>query len=383
MDSILRILDANLNRVREGWRVMEDAARFHLNSGELSAKIKDLRHGLREAVKAAHLDEAMLQAGRDTAGDVGTGNKTATEFSRGSLRDMVVAAGKRVGEALRAIEESVKIRAFGPRGEAAMPGAAAMGPPPSERFEKLRYRHYDVEKAMVLAMGAAKACPQWRLCVIISEKLCRRPWQEVARLAKAGGADCLQLREKEMRDAELLRRAREFVEIAHERTPVSVFDPDPEAQPGEMAHAIINDRPDIALLCGADGVHVGRQDLPIRSVRQIVGERMWVGFSTHYLSEAAQARDEGADYCGVGAMFATSTKAEVVTGPAYLRTYLDANPHIPHLAIGGITPQNLPELIRAGARGIAVSSVVCGAEEPGMVCRELRRMMDEAAGSGR
>lgn len=378
MDSVLRIIDAGLNRVREGWRVMEDAARFHLDSGDLCERLKSLRHDLARSAREAGLDEALLQSMRNTPGDVGTSITTAAEGRRAGLRDAVIAAGKRAGEALRSIEEAIKVRRSGPTGPTDAPAGAAN---PGAPFERLRYRHYDLERELVLAMGAARVPPQWRLCVLITESLCRLSWQEVARLAKASGADCLQLREPGLPDAELLVRARELVEIGRTREPVSVFDTDPQAQPGTTAHVIINNRPDIALLAGADGVHLGQCDLPVREARRIVGERLWIGASTHDLTEARGARDAGADYCGVGAMFASSTKQREVSGHGYLQAYL-AQPtlaRIPHLAIGGITPENAGVLAAAGARGVAVSSAVCASDDPGGVCRALVRAMERVS----
>lgn len=367
MDPALRIIDANLNRCREGWRVMEDVARFALNHADLSEKVKTLRHDLAGATRLAGLDAALLASGRDAAADVGTAIKTPAELSRSSLRDAVIAAGNRAGEALRSIEEAVKVRSG-----------------PSHLFERLRYRHYDVERDLVLAMGSGRACRQWRVCVLITEALCTRlPWDEVARLARLGGADCLQLREKGLPDRELLRRAKVLVEIGHEYLP-----PHPRAeydtQPTPPASVIINDRPDIALLAGADGVHLGVHDLPVREARRIVGERLWIGASTHTEFEAREAVSAGADYVGVGAMFETATKREQVSGPAFMRWMSSGEgfPGVPALAIGGITIANVAQVVQAGARGVAVSSVVCASDQPGAVVAELRSAIGAALPGG-
>src|SRR5690606_33559530 len=105
---------------------------------------------------------------------------------------------------------------------------------------------------------------------------------------------------------------------------------------------IVNDRPDIALLSGADGVHVGQGDLPCRDVRKLVGRQLMIGVSTARLDEVRAAVEHGADYVGVGPMFATTTKQkDVIVGPAYLRAVVTAFPRLPHLAIAGITPDNI------------------------------------------
>lgn len=372
---MLRIIDANLNRAREGLRVMEDVARFHLNRGDLCESLKSIRHGLQSACRAAGLDELALLAARDTPGDVGTTIKTGTELARGSLADAALAAGKRAGEALRAIEESLKVRGGSPDASAGV--------------ERLRYTLYDVEKRLMAAMAprvpptasvpvgrADRPCPQWRLCVLITESLCKLPWWQVAQLARRGGADCLQLREKDLSAAELLRRARQLVEIAtdHDGPDDRAIAHGADPTPVPPCHVIINDRPDVAIAAGAHGVHLGRDDMPIAEARRIVGPRLWIGASTHMLQEAREAAGAGADYCGVGAMFAGTTKARPPSGPAYLKQYLAdrALAALPHLAIGGISAENLTSLRKAGCRGVAVSSAVCASAEPGSVCRELR-----------
>jgi len=349
---LLRIIDANANRAREALRIMEDAARFGLNHAPLAATLKSLRHDLRAAIDSlAGIDRTDLLASRDTPADVGTSISTPAESARDGLRGIALAAGSRLTEALRAIEESAK----------------ALGAD-HRPFEALRYRAYTAEKDLALALPSSAAshpCPQWQLCVLITESLCtHHPWLEVARLALAGGADCLQLREKSLPDRELLTRARALVALAKSTKP--------PAPPTAHPSIIINDRPDIALLAGADGVHLGQDDLSIHDARSIVGPRLWIGISTTNLDQALAATN--ADYCGLGPMFPTTTKHKpTLAGPAYIKAYL-ADPLLqsrPHLAIGGISPGNISQLHSAGCRGIAVSSAVCSAKDPTKTCRLL------------
>lgn len=342
MGSVLRILDANANRAREALRVMEEAARFILDHRELSSACKTLRHDLAAAL--ATLGD--LPASRDTPGDVGTTMSTAAETRRGSIAEVAAAAGKRLSEALRALEEYGKLI-----------DADAAG-----RLEQLRYRGYDLEQRLGLALEHTR-CRQWRLCVLLSEALCPRgDWQAVAAAAIEGGADCLQLREKTLDAGPLLRRARALVKLARPRG-VSV---------------IVNDRPDVALAAEADGVHLGQSDLPCREVRQLAGGRLLIGVSTSNLDEARQAIAEGASYCGVGPMFATTTKhKDRIAGPAYMRAFVDELPGVPHLAIGGITAKNAGPVVAAGACGLAVSSAVCGADDPKTAARALRAVYDD------
>ncbi|MCW5764831.1 MAG: thiamine phosphate synthase [Phycisphaeraceae bacterium] len=367
MDALHRMLDANLNRAREGLRVLEDTARFALDSEALSREFKEIRHVLRDVVRAVDPTRAALLLSRDTPGDVGVAITTVQEAMRTNLHDVAAAAAARAGEALRSVEEACK----------------ALAPAAAPPVERARYRLYDAEKKLLLALGTGRG-RQWRLCVIITASLCTHmDWRLVAEYAIAGGADCVQLREKGLPDGELLRRARDLVEIAKTPKPPSVFAApgDAAAEPGPTASVIINDRADIAFLSGADGVHLGQDDLPVAEARRIGGPRLLVGVSTHNPEEARRALLDGADYAGVGAMFPSETKRRPVSGPEYLGQFLAAverSRPMPHLAIGGITPENVGQLARAGCRGVAVSSAVCGSREPGTVCRRILEAMTAA-----
>lgn len=351
MNSALRIIDASANRAREAMRVMEDAARFILDHRDLCAQIKSMRHDLAGALDALPRPGSEL-ASRDTPGDVGTRITHPREVTRAGSRAAVVAAGKRLTEALRSIEEYAK--AVGAGETAAI-------------VEQVRYRAYDAERTLTLAMGTGRS-RQWTLCVLVTESLCEHhSWLDVARLAIEGGADCIQLREKMMEGGELERRARALVELCR----------------GHGASVIVNDRVDVALASGADGVHLGREDVSVKSARCIAGFELLIGVSTSSIEEARAALHAGADYCGVGAMFPTTTRhKDSISGPAYMREYAAHEPALPpHLAIGGITPRNVGEVVDAGARGVAVSSAVCAAEHPDEVCRTLARSLIDRHGA--
>lgn len=360
MNPAARIIDANANRAREGLRVLEDIARFALDDAKLSAELKSLRHDLRAALDSLPIDKAALLSSRDTEGDVGTAISTPAEYARTGLRDVALAAASRLTEALRSIEEAAKV--FAPPSKRTSSNPSMVPDRGAAKFESLRYRAYSVEKSLILRLRNT-TCPQWRLCVLITSSLCKHHgWLEVARRAIEGGADCIQLREKNLDGGPLLDAARQLVDLARPRG----------------VRVIVNDRPDIAILSGADGVHLGQTDLRVADVRSLAGFRLLVGISTGTIEQARAAADTGADYCGVGPMFATTTKDKpVLSGPAYLREYLcdPRTQSIPHLAIGGIAPANIHELAAVGCRGVAVSSVVCGAEDPAEVCRQLVRAL--------
>lgn len=340
--SVLRIIDANLNRAREALRVVEDYARFVLDDADLQRELKELRHVLAGAT-AQIVGQAILF--RDTAGDVGTGSKTGAEVSRANLSEVVTAAGKRLGEALRTIEEYLKIES----------------PTDAATVEQVRYRFYDLETRIARTFRGAERFADVSLYVLITESACRRPWREVARVAIDGGADCLQLREKSLESGELLARARELVEMARPRG----------------VKIIINDRPDIAVLSGADGVHVGQQDLSAIEARKIVGKDRIVGVSTHNLEQARQARLDGADYIGVGPVFVSPTKPrDFLPGLDYARQAA-AEIGLPSIAIAGITPENLDQVLETGVSGVAVTAAVSGSEDVQGVVAGMKRRISE------
>ena len=338
-NEIYRIIDANANRAREALRVAEEAARFAMERPDLAEALKRLRHDLRAAME--RLDAQALLLARDTAGDVGTAISTAAERTRAGTADVARAAFKRLTEALRAIEE------YGKALDAEM----------AATVERIRYRTYDLEKRFEEASRPKVRLAAGGLCVLLTESLCRRPWQEVLHAVLAGGAAAVQVREKGMPDGQLLARARETSRAAHEAGAI----------------AIVNDRPDIAVLAAADGVHVGQGDLAPNEARRIVGPDRIVGVSTHSLAQALAAAEAGADYIGCGPMFQSTTKPqEVIPGPT-LAAEVVRLVGLPVMAIGGITTESAPQVLAAGVRWLAVSSVVCSAADPEA---ETRRMVE-------
>ncbi|MFI5381114.1 MAG: thiamine phosphate synthase [Tepidisphaerales bacterium] len=401
--SAYRILDANANRAREALRVLEDYARFALDDDAMSGELKAIRHELAR-LTGPYLPDAILH--RDTAGDVGTDNKTAAEMHREDLAGVVVAAGKRLGEALRVLEEVLKTVAPTPssaqlsadegatifRGNGdvseyrhhglearatncsqaeAIPGNTATplaedvpvrAPAPlapALLLEKLRYRFYIAEQTIARTLRPATRFADVRLYVLITESLCRRPWLEVAERAILGGADCLQLREKQLDGGEFLRRARLLADLCRRHNVL----------------CIINDRPDIAVLAGADGVHVGQEDLPAVEARKIVGHGKLVGVSTHCIEQARQAVLDGADYIGVGPVFPSSTKPrDILPGLDYARQ-VAGEIRIPAVAIAGITHENIGDVIATGIRAVAVTAAVVAQDDVQSAARELKNRL--------
>jgi thiamine-phosphate pyrophosphorylase len=180
--------------------------------------------------------------------------------------------------------------------------------------------------------------------------------------ALAGGADLFQLRDKEAPDDELLAAAESARDRCH----------------AAGALFVLNDRPDLAVACGADGVHVGQDDTPVARAREIVGDDAIIGLSTHSVKQAQAGCRSGADYVAVGPVHATPTKeGRPAIGVEPIR-YAAAHVDIPWFAIGGIDAQTVGEVVHAGARRIVVVRALAHADDPQAVARDLRARMNGA-----
>lgn len=199
-----------------------------------------------------------------------------------------------------------------------------------------------------------------RLHVITDDRI-RSRWTHIALARKlASSADTIQLRDKERPVSELIEiAARMRVVCADAGTPF-----------------IVNDRADIALAVGADGVHLGQDDLPIAAARKLLGPERIIGASTASVEEAVRAEREGADYIGFGHVYPTGSKAKSTPpkGPGAVREIVAAV-SIPVIAIGGIHAANIRPVLEAGAWGVAVIGAVCGADDPAEAARELKDAM--------
>ena len=421
--STLRILDANFNRAREALRVMEDFARFELDDALLTEACKTLRHALAEAVwradgisNTAEQDpprppfttaplfrstsgrlgsgsparagsggspdaprsavgkkggesapessttpfrvglgsdgsartevRGSLTAFRDIVGDVGREVTAPGEFRRADAADVAVAAARRLSEALRSIEEYGKT-------------LPAIGSDFAAAIETLRYRGYEIERRLALTVRAKEKFGGVRLYVIISEAFCRTDWFATAEAVLEGGADCLQLREKDLPDRELLARAKRLAVLCRKRERM----------------LIINDRPDIAAAAGAHGVHLGQDDLPIAAARRILPPWAVVGKSTHTPEQIETAAAEAPDYLAVGPMFPSRTKAqEHIAGPEALRS-ASALTSSPLVAIGGIDEANAQDLLAIGPVCLCVCGAIISGPDPGLAARRFRQII--------
>jgi thiamine-phosphate pyrophosphorylase len=179
---------------------------------------------------------------------------------------------------------------------------------------------------------------------------------EITRLAIAGGADTIQYRQKSGSTREMIEIARNMKRLCSE-TGVTF---------------IVNDRLDVAIAAEADGVHLGQDDFPIPMARGLLGEDRIIGGSASTLDEARKCLSEGADYVGFGPVYPTSSKddAGTVSGIDILKQVVEIIP-LPIIAIGGVGAENIPDVMRAGAHGIAVISAVCCQDDPEEATRSL------------
>lgn len=204
----------------------------------------------------------------------------------------------------------------------------------------------------------------WRVYVVTDTRHAGgRSHREIALAAIRGGATAVQLRMKD-------EPAREIVEAAREIGPLCR---------ASAVTFVLNDRVDIALAGGAAGAHVGQDDLPAALARALLGERLFLGVSAATEEEAVAAWRDGADYLGVGPIFATGTKADAgeAVGVRRLQAIRRVVP-IPLVGIGGITVENAADVVRAGAAGVAVITAVTGAPDMVEATRRLREVVDAA-----
>jgi len=320
--AVYRILDANLDRAREGIRVIEDWCRLGLQNKDLTATCKELRQGL----AAWHNPE--LRAARDTEQDPGTELTHAQEEAREDVKAILQANFCRVQEALRVLEEYSKL----------------YNPQMSIALKQMRYQVYTLEKSLITNQRQQQLLNAHLYLVTSS----RDDLFSVVEAALQGGLPLVQYREKNADDGVKFATATKLCHLCHRYG----------------ALFIVNDRPDLALAVEADGVHLGQQDLPVAFVRQLLGRERIIGQSTTNPEELQRAIAAGVDYVGVGPVHETPTKpGKSAAGLEYIR-YAAAHTTLPWFAIGGIDTSNFGDVLNAGASRLAVVRSLMDAEQP-------------------
>lgn len=323
--TLYRILDANLDRVREGLRIIEEWCRFGLNQADLTEECKNLRQ------ETARWHQSNLRSARDTPNDPGTDLTHPQEEERSNLQAVLQANFCRVEEGMRVLEEYGKL----------------YDPNLALSFKQMRYRVYILE-SKILAHDRYQKLLAAKLYLVThpSDNLI-----EIVDAALEGGVTLVQYRDKEVDDALRISRAQQLCELCH----------------SYGALFLVNDRVDVAVAVNADGVHLGQQDIPIVLARQILGSNRIVGRSTTNPDEMRRALEGGADYIGVGPVYETPSKpGKAAAGLEYVSFAAQYSP-IPWFAIGSITPNNLRDVMGAGAQRVAVVRSIMQAEQPTLV----------------
>lgn len=343
MINLKRIMDANLNRAAEALRILEEIVRFLLDDKDLSEKLKNMRHKINSVQEE---DYGNYLQSRDTENDVGVNIKNSDE--RVDIESIFKANIKRLQQALRTLAEySVENKEN------------------TVLFEKLRYESYTLEKIMwdkVKNRGKCKINDDMRLYLVTNSDNFNSEDDFLDAVASAlkGGVDILQFREKNMSAKKMVELGRKIKQLCLQ------YD----------VTLIVNDRVDIAAILEADGVHLGQDDLDVKSAREILKDKI-VGVSTHAPDQALKAVEDGADYIGVGPVFATPTKeGRIPVGLDYVK-WASKNIDIPAFAIGGINEDNISKVIKAGAKRVAVVRAIINADSPQKAAEKFLREIKE------
>ena len=360
VNGFYRLFDAAANRGREAVRVLEDYVRFMLDDAGLTLRLKTFRHQFQNVLNQIPMQFRL--AARNTEYDVGTEISAEGEYLRPMVGDLVLANFSRLQESLRSLEEFSKM----------------FDPQTAQKFEQLRYQCYTLQKDVV----NQSPLPLWervreggnvvpttphpnprteaegtkrknlnnaQLYALIDVRSDEAAFEKFVNEIIAGGVDIIQLRDKHADDRTLLARSRILKDCIAASERDVLF--------------IMNDRPDLAMLAGADGVHVGQDELPAALIRQMSGSLL-IGVSTHSIEQARQAIQDGADYIGAGPVFESTTKNfSQLAGLDYLQK-VAAEISIPTFAVGGITEDRLNEVLQTGVCRVAVSSVLLTSKNP-------------------
>ena len=334
---IAQLIDANLDRAREGLRVMEDWCRFGLKRNDFSIQIKDWRQQL-----GAHHHKIYRKA-RLTSEDPGIGLSHPLQKNRTTPEDIFIANSSRVQEALRVLEEFTRIT----------------DPTLSEVATRIRYETYEIEIKVLNTKEGLDKRQILKDCSLYLVTKNRTKLKEIVLQSLEAGVKIVQYREKILNDNEKVNQAKDLASLCKKYN--SLF--------------IVNDRIDIALAVDADGIHLGQEDMPTKIARKLLGSEKIIGRSTHCLEDIKKAEEEGCDYIGIGSIFPSETKKKLnPIGIDYLRKGLDTT-ILPAFAIGGINSSNINELNQINNLRIAISNAIINADDPFTKTQELFKFL--------
>ncbi|MGL1894242.1 MAG: thiamine phosphate synthase [Spirochaetaceae bacterium] len=341
----MRIIDSNINRVCEGFRVLEDIFRFNYNNFNLSKDLKMLRHKVRDSLKS---NDTNLLEHRDVNSDLGPKVTKSLNLNRDkSIISIVCGNFKRIQEGLRTLEELTK---------------TIYDIVDYSIYELIRYQVYNLEKKAISFLSRSHFTLPPLYAITYHEVSQGRSNIEVVREIIKSGIKLIQYREKKL---SFLVKYKECLEIRQMTRKAGVC-------------FIVNDHIDIAKLVDADGVHLGQDDLPINVVRNLIGINKIIGLSTHSQEQAIKAVKDGVDYIGVGPIFSTQTKENVCdpVGYSYLE-WVEKNIDIPYVVIGGIKESNIKEILNRGAKSIALVSEITGNKNIPNKVQKLNNILKE------
>ena len=334
---IAQLIDANLDRAREGLRVMEDWCRFGLKRSDFSIKIK----GWRQQLGVHHHN--IYRKARLTSKDPAMGVSHPFQKQRSTPEEIFVANSSRVQEALRVLEEFTRIT----------------DPMLSEIAAKIRYKTYEIEIQVLNSkegLDKRKILKDCSLYLITSN---RKDLRETVLKCLLSGVQIVQYREKNLNDNEKINQAKDIATLCKKHD--SLF--------------IVNDRIDIALAVNADGIHLGQEDVSTKIARQLLGSEKIIGRSTHCFEDIKNAEEEGCDYIGIGPVFSSRTKKTLnPLGVGYLKEGLERS-LLPSFAIGGINLSNINKLNEIDNLRIAVSDAIINSDDPYTRSKELLKLL--------
>jgi len=334
-----RLMDANLNRLGEGLRALEDVARLALNDPAITIQLKTMRHHLEKVNPKL---KTQLFSARDAAGDVGIDPLTNEKLQTTDIASFVISNARRAQQAARVLEEMAKL--VGPDIE-------------SDKYKKARFQLYSLETELVSRLSRMDKRRKVKGVYVIldSSWLDMSEIPNVAEKVIASGVGIIQLRAKNQPSARVYSVGCRLREIcgAHD------------------VLLIVNDSLEIALACSADGLHLGQGDLPIGVARRLMPPEVIIGVSVSSPAQARQAEEAGADYIACQSVFKTYSKPDIQTIGKRTLSRIRASTVLPLVAIGGINHDNIHQVISAGADCVAVISAVCGSSDPAKAAGEL------------
>jgi thiamine-phosphate pyrophosphorylase len=341
---VLRIIDANLNRISEGLRVLEEFSRLKLDDTGITQQLKNLRHNLGVIPNKSR---GVILTSRDAGNDVGNTMVVPGEEISKSILDLVASNARRVEESLRVMEEMSKL----PDTELDV-----------ESYRKARFALYTLEKEITLKFTRKEKLDSLKGLYLIIDAECLRGRDAavIAGAAIRGGARVIQFRDKVRGIRDMLADAIKIRDVCRENN--RLF--------------IVNDSLEVALAVDADGLHVGQGDMPVDIARRLLAVDKLIGCSARTIDEAENACRLGADHLGVGAIYATKTKNAEVVGVERLAEIKKAV-NVPLVAIGGIDKQNIAATIKAGAAAACIISAVMDKDDIESATRNLVSAMEE------